>query len=187
MPQVSEGRMTFGKKSKKPSAGADNAYRKRAEDEKKRFKAATDADCYSCIAFLTKAELDGFLARFGLPRQRYIASTEFCKALDGLMGHHKMQFVRPLPKPEPLPDGFSPPVDAAGSLEDMFRGLAYGLLAQMEKASELPPPKEAAYSPHWVCAVFDSRAERDGFLQSVGAAKYGDMFVDGTKWLAAVG
>jgi hypothetical protein len=64
-------------------AAVKSAFQVRAETEKKRRAAATDGQYYACVVFASKAEVDAFMSRLGLPPDaRYILGRTLVAELD---------------------------------------------------------------------------------------------------------
>ena len=178
----------FRKRERKGAGSGldDREMAARIQQENERFKDATDSEYWSCLCFRAQADKDRFCELTGLPSRRFVTGDELREAVAAFRPERTKRGFPRIPKssarvPDPLAG-----VDYSQDLERSSYDEAMALKGALMAARAPSPCREATDSDVWTCAVFQSRADSEGFLTEWNLHKHGDKYIDATAWLREI-
>lgn len=159
------------------------AYRDREKREEERYKLAVDSGFWICFCFHTREEREAFASISDASEDGFCFGDHLREQFAQRMGvSNKRQFKPKVPVGDPAPDPFEGMVPT-NDLEADCLSEADAILAAFE-AIEVKDYYENIWdSAYHICAVFRDSDDVESFIREFSLAKYGDLYMDGSKIL----
>ena len=170
------------KKELKELTQEEKEYRERSRKERERFDLHTDTEFWMAICFKTFAEREEFLEMFDLP--------------DGLIFGEEFKAKLAKTKPEKSKRQITPKGIVRPSKLKLFDDIEYTGYFALDLREEtfkiydtfrdLEPEentKQLTDSGIYTVIYFESRQDIENTLQDLQILKYGDKYLDGSRWL----
>lgn len=161
-------------------------YRDREKREEKRFQMAVDSGFWICFCFHDEGERARFADLVGADAEGWTFGDVMRPVFEERIGRQdKRQFRPKEPKGTPMPDPLAS-LEPTDSLEADSFAEADAILAAFE-ALEAKPYYDNVWSTayHVVC-VFRDSDDLEAFVREYALAKYGDLYMDGSRLLEAL-
>lgn len=167
-------------------------YRARANQERKRYRHATDTEYWLCLCFRDRSALAAGAEALGVPdAYRQIIPYRDVEPVLGAIPHRAMSFgglamVGEGPAVEREPD----PLAAVEYTDDLQTDCLRELTALHEAMIRAGSPQkmtDVTDSEHWIVIAWPDRDLKDRYIADHGLKKLGDKYIDGAAWLRALG
>lgn len=162
-------------------------YRDREKREEKRFQMAVDSGFWICFCFHDQADRDKFASLVKADEDGWTYGDVIRSVFTERIGlQNKRQFKPKEQKGTPVPNPLAG-IEPTGDLEADSFAEANAILKAFQ-AIEVKPYYENVWSSayHVVC-VFRDSDDLESFIREYALAKYGDLYMDGSKILEAMG
>lgn len=162
------------------------SYRDREKREEKRFQMAVDSGFWICFCFHDAEERGRFADLVKADAEGWTFSDVIRPVFEERIGlQNKRQFKPKEQKGTPMPNPLDS-VETTDSLEGDSFAEADAILKAFESLEVKPYYDNVWSSAYYVVCVFRDSDDLESFIREYALAKYGDLYMDGSKILEAL-
>lgn len=159
------------------------AYRDREKQEEERYKLAVDSRFWICFCFHDAEERAKFVELSQADEEFFCFGDILRDVFTDKIGiQNKRQFKPKVPVGDPAPDPFEG-LEPTESLEADCLAEADAILAAWDAMGIKDRYDNIWDSAYYVTAVFRDSNDTEQFIREFALAKYGDLYMDGSKIL----